>query len=148
MHTLCYLNILKYFRAFSWALHIDVKNNNYSVWAIIKGFCNHRNFGIFQNECSCTGKSLSEALPFSEHGENMSCTKIVLNVNNNLCTKNVLPRFELEIFMYWTCNSMNNLSSYCGLVDAKKRDSDKDLPVLLTISSQTGKIKYYKIDTL
>ena len=25
---------------------------------------------------------------------------------------------------------MNNLSSYCGLVDAKIRASDKDLPVL------------------
>ena len=25
---------------------------------------------------------------------------------------------------------MNNLSSYCGLVDAKKRASDKDLPVM------------------
>ena len=32
-------------------------------------------------------------------------------------------------FMYWTCNSMNNLSSYCGLVDAKIGASDKDLPV-------------------
>ena len=37
---------------------------------------------------------------------------------------------ELGIFMYWSCNSMNNLSSYCGLVDAKIRASDKDLPVL------------------
>ena len=27
------------------------------------------------------------------------------------------------------CNSMNNLPSYCGLVDAKIRASDKDLPV-------------------
>ena len=27
---------------------------------------------------------------------------------------------------------MNNLSSYCGLVDAKIRASDKDLPVLPT----------------
>ena len=27
-----------------------------------------------------TGKSLSEALLFGEHGENMLCTKIVLNV--------------------------------------------------------------------
>ena len=27
-----------------------------------------------------TGKSLSEALLFAEHGENMLCTKIVLNV--------------------------------------------------------------------
>ena len=76
-----------------------------------------------------TGKSLSEALLFAEHGENMLCTKIVLNVRNNFCTQHVLPRFELGIFMYWTCNSMNNLSSYCGLVDAKIRASDKDLPV-------------------
>ena len=29
---------------------------------------------------------------------------------------------------------MNNLLSYCGLVDAKIRASDKDLPVLLTKS--------------
>ena len=77
-----------------------------------------------------TGKSLSEALLFAEHGENMVCTKIVLNVRNNFCTQHVLPRFELGIFMYWTCNSMNNLWSYCGLVDAKIRASDKDLPVL------------------
>ena len=76
-----------------------------------------------------TCKSLSEALLFSEHGENMLCTKIVLNVRNNYCTQHILPRFELGIFMYWTCNSMNNLSSYCGLVDAKIRASDKDLPV-------------------
>ena len=53
------------------------------------------------------GKSLSEVLLFAEH---------------------VLPRFELEIFTYWTCNSMNNLSSYCGLVDGKIRASDKYLP--------------------
>ena len=33
------------------------------------------------------------------------------------------------MFMYQNCNSMNNLSSYCGLVDAKIRASDKDLPV-------------------
>ena len=42
-----------------------------------------------------TGKSLSEALLFAEHGENMLCTKIVLNVRNNFCTQYVLPRFEL-----------------------------------------------------
>ena len=39
------------------------------------------------------------------------------------------PCSELGISMYRTCNSMNNLSSYCGLVDAKIRASDKDLPV-------------------
>ena len=47
-----------------------------------------------------TGKSLSEALLFAEHGENMLCTKIVLNVRNNLCTQHVLPRLELGLFMY------------------------------------------------
>ena len=66
----------------------------------------------------------------SEHGENMLCTKIVLNVGKNFCTQHVLPRFELGIFKHWTCNSMNNMSWYCGLVDAKIRASDKDLPVL------------------
>ena len=39
------------------------------------------------------------------------------------------PCYKLDIFMYWTCNLMNNLSSYWGLVDAKIRASDKDLPV-------------------
>ena len=47
-----------------------------------------------------TGKSLSEALLFAENGENMLCTKIVLNVRNNFCTQHVLPRFELGIFTY------------------------------------------------
>ncbi len=42
-----------------------------------------------------TGKSLSEALLFAEHGENMLCTKIGLNVSNN-----VFPWLELGIFMY------------------------------------------------
>ena len=31
----------------------------------------------------------------------------------------------------WTGNSMNKLWSYCGLVDAKIRFSDKDIPVLV-----------------
>ena len=30
---------------------------------------------------------------------------------------------------------MNNLSSYCGLVDATKRASDKDLPVPLQLTA-------------
>ena len=47
-----------------------------------------------------TGKSLSEALLFAEHGENMLCTKNFLNVINNFCTQHALPRFELGIFMY------------------------------------------------
>ena len=63
-------------------------------------------------------------------GENMLRTEIVSYIQDNFCTQHVLLRFELRIFMYWTCNSMNNLSSYCGLVDAKIRASDKDFPVI------------------
>ena len=36
---------------------------------------------------------------------------------------------------------MNNLSSYCGLVDAKIRASDKDLPVQQQIPSSNKKQK-------
>ena len=87
-----------------------------------------------------TVKSLSEALLFA-HRDNMLSSKIVLNVRKNFCAQHVLPRFELGIFMYWTCNSMNNLSSYCGLVDAKIRASDKDLLVHTTFNwSLTTKI--------
>ena len=56
-------------------------------------------------------------------------TKIVQNVRKDFCTQHVLPRFKLGIFIYRTYNSINNLSSYCGLVDEKIRASDKDLPV-------------------
>ena len=48
-----------------------------------------------------------------------------------ICVHNMfLTCSELGIFMYWTRNSMNNLSSYCGLVEAKMRASNKYLPVL------------------
>ena len=49
---------------------------------------------------------------------------------------------ELQVqFMYWTRNSMNNLLSYCGLVDARISASEKDLPVL----EATGRTKSLKI---
>ena len=41
-----------------------------------------------------TGKSLSEALLFAEHGENMLCTKIVLNVRNNMFSPGVSLEFS------------------------------------------------------
>jgi hypothetical protein len=36
---------------------------------------------------------------------------------------------EFVFFLYRTCKSMNNLSSYCGLTDSRMRASDTDLPV-------------------
>ena len=41
---------------------------------------------LLKESASLTGKSLSEALLFGEHGENMLCTEYVLNVKNNFCT--------------------------------------------------------------
>ena len=40
---------------------------------------------------------------------------------------------------------MNNLLSYCGLVDAKIRASDKDLPVSLIVNQKKN---FYYADTL
>ena len=39
---------------------------------------------------------------------------------------------------------MNNLFSYCGLVDAKKRASDKDLPVFLNLFLNADSSTYSK----
>ena len=50
-------------------------------------------FENFNSEIGSTGKSLSEALLFAEHRENMLCADIVLNVKNNFCTQHVLPKF-------------------------------------------------------
>ena len=33
--------------------------------------------------------------------------------------------------MYWTVDSMNNLLSYCGLVELRISASEKDLPVIM-----------------
>ena len=54
----------------------------------------------FSSDLNSVQVNLSEALPFAEHGENMLCTKIVLNVRSNFCTQHVLHKFELGIFMY------------------------------------------------
>ena len=51
---------------------------------------------------------------------------IFLNVKTqtkiNLCTQHVLN-------LYFSCNSVNNLLSYNGLINTRMRASDKDLPV-------------------
>ena len=54
----------------------------------------------FSEYMNFIGKSLSEALLFTEHRENMLFTKKNLNVRNNFCTQHVLLRFELGIFMH------------------------------------------------
>ena len=74
------------------SLH-KVSTEKYTIMYILS-ICNSL------RDLNSTGKSLSEALLFTEHKENMLRTEIVLNVRNNFCTQHVLPRFELGIFMY------------------------------------------------
>ena len=71
----------------------------------------------------------------------MLCTKIVLNVKTK----------QKQQFVYITCSAgilslqfsltMNNLSLYYGLDDAKIRASDKDLPVSNINVVQSGTVK-------
>ena len=55
----------------------------------------------------------------------MLCTKIVFcfcfDIQNNIFTQHV-------VILYFSGNSMNNLSSYFGLTDSRMRASEKDLP--------------------
>ena len=97
-----------------------------------------------------TGNSFSEALIFASTNPQydkrlfielqvqymkIASSEYVVFINCSECQNKNKKQFvyttcsELGIFMYWTGNSMNNLLSYCGLVDAKIRASDKDLPV-------------------
>ena len=44
------------------------------------------------------------------------------DIQNNICTQHVVN-------LYFSGNSMNNLSSYCGLTDSRVGASEKKLPV-------------------
>ena len=72
-----------------------------------------------------TGISVSEALIFESF--NSQCDKTLFiestEKKSNFCTQHVLN-------LYFSGDSMNSLSSYCGLKDSKMRASDTDLPIL------------------
>ena len=126
-----------------------------------------KNFDFFFGLISavCTDKSLSEALifastntqyddrlfielrvqymkiPSSEHVVYTNCFVFVLTLRTIYVHNMFSTCCEVEIFMYWTRDSMNNLLSYCGLVDTKIRASDKDLPVDF-LSSMSVTVKH------
>ena len=96
---------------------------------------------IAQAEHWFTGKSFSGALIFAsvnpqydkilfiefpkKYKFTTCCVQILFWMSkqkNNFCTQHVVN-------LYFSGNSMNNLSSYCGLTDSRMRASDKDLPV-------------------
>ena len=52
--------------------------------------------------------------------------------------------YELGIFIYSTGHSMNNLSSYCGLVNARIRASDKvSFVSAMVLKTHLSNEKYY-----
>ena len=96
-----------------------------------------------KNPKGAAGKSLSEALIFASTNPQYDIRlSIDLSVSERANYKlrtwgeHVLPMFsqcsELVVFMYWIGKSMNNLLSYCGLVDTRISASEKDLPVPTT----------------
>ena len=94
------------------------------------------------------GKSLSEALIFEltnpQYDDILFIElQVLILAFRTIYVHNMFsPCSKLGIFTNWTCNSMNNMSSYCGLVDAKIRASDKDLPVVWSL------FQFWKIQTL
>ena len=83
-----------------------------------------------------TGESLSEAPLLASTNLHYDKRLFIITsyVHENSKPEHVvyINCSDLEIFMYWTRNSMNNLLSYHGLVDARISASEKDLPVLTT----------------
>ena len=74
------------------------------------------------------GKSFSEALIFASTNPQYDKRLFV-----ELCTIKI-TNAEHVLLMFCLCSAlvvfMDNLLSYCGLVDARKSASEKDLPVL------------------
>ena len=77
--------------------------------------------------CSLNYKFNTWKFQAQNKGRTCCVQKLILTFRTIYVHNMFSPCSELGIFSYWTCNSMNNMSSYCGLVDAKIRASDKDL---------------------
>ena len=96
----------------------------------------------YDNKLSIELTVMYKKIPRGEHGENMGRTCCVhklfwMSKQKTIFEHNMFSTcFELGIFTYWTDNSMINLLSYCGLVDAKIRASDIDLPVPIILVSR------------
>ena len=108
-------------------------------WLFLMTCLKSRPYGFLLVFCR-TGKSVSEALilesvnpqydkrlfiEFPKKDKFTTCCVQILfwmskqKQKNNFCTQHVVN-------LYFSWNSMNNLSSYCGLTDARMRASEKD----------------------
>ena len=80
--------------------------------------------------CETIQVNLCQKLFFLQNMERIYCVQKLFRMSEKISAHNMFsPGLSLEFSCIELCNSMNNLSSYCGLVDAKIRASDKDLPV-------------------
>ena len=91
-------------------------NYVFSTWKfqaqnVLRTCCEHKLFLMSINKCWSKYKNTKITIFFKKQKQKTIC------VHNMFSTCS-----ELGIFMY-------NLSSYCGLVDAKIRASNKDLPL-------------------
>jgi hypothetical protein len=67
-----------------------------------------------------------------EHVVYINCSERQNKNKKPICVHNIFSTCsEFGIFMYWTRNWMNNLLSYCGLVDKRISASEKDLSVII-----------------
>ena len=74
--------------------------------------------------------NLCQKLLFLQNMGRTCCVHKLFWMSKSISVHNMYsPCSELGISRIELVNSMNNTSSYCGLVDAKIRASDKDLPL-------------------
>ena len=103
-------------------------NTTMAFWGQVQIACSHtnpawRSVEICTHErANSTGKSLSEALIFASTNPQYD-KRLFMELPWNLQGQNMLCTCSFH------GNFMNNLLSYCNLIDAKIRASDKGLPV-------------------
>ena len=68
-----------------WELHTGKSLSEVLIFASTNPQYDHRFFIELQVQYM--------KIPTSEHGENMLCTEIVFDIQNNFCTQHVLPMF-------------------------------------------------------
>ena len=123
-----------------WKSHAEKMNGiylfqyleHYSTYLIdSRRHCQYSIYRLLFISCLLLQVNLCQKLLILQNMGRTCCVHKLFWMSKSISVHNMFsPCSELGNFTYWTCNSMNNMSSYCGIVDAKIRASDKDLPVL------------------
>ena len=105
---------------------LDVISEGKMVWdvineCIILSFCIRVNISlsILLYKYLQIQVNLCQRLLFLQNIGRTCCVHKLFWMSKSISVHNMFsPCSELGIFTYWTCNSMNNMLSYCGLVNA------------------------------